>query len=431
MGLETSSQEQQLRLALTTPAPPVPPPEKTKPVSTKTTALGSLLVLISSHGVLTGFQLCWFVDKSRLKSRDQEWYFFSPLDKKYGNGARMNRATGKGYWKATGKDREIRRQTQLLAMKKTLVFHSGRAPVGTRTNWVMHEYRLIDEDLERTGAMQIDSYVLCRVFHKNNIGPPTGNRYAPFIEEEWDDCGAALIPGEDAAADEVVVTHDTGGEMHRTEQDSHSINKSPLGITEVPGDSQNALPVCKTESVEDCPPLCVLNTEAPLPLLQYKRRKHNNDTGSIRSNASENSTRTSQDPCSSTTTTAATTSAEMMMATTSATTTAISALLEFSLMEPLEPKENPRAPPPALDAASLDSSMSPSCRKFINDLQSEIHKISVERETLKLEVMSAHTMINILQSRIDFLSKENEDLKRIDFLNKENEDLKRSVPSEI
>lgn len=100
-------------------------------------------------------QLCWSVDKSRLKSRDQEWYFFSPLDKKYGNGARMNRATGKGYWKATGKDREIRRECQLLAMKKTLVFHSGRAPGGLRTNWVMHEYRLIDEELERTGAMQV------------------------------------------------------------------------------------------------------------------------------------------------------------------------------------------------------------------------------------------------------------------------------------
>lgn len=156
----------------------------------------------------------------------------------------------------------------------------------------------------------------------------------------------------------------------------------------------------------------MLNTEAPFPLLQYKRRKHNNETGSNRSNGSENSTRTSQDPCSSTTTTAATTSAEMMMATTSATTTAISALLEFSLMEPLEPKENPRVPPPALDAASLDSSMSPSCRKFINDLQSEIRKISVERETLKLEMMSAHAMINILQSRVDFLNKENEDLKR-------------------
>jgi len=45
--------------------------------------------------------------------------------------------------------------------------------------------------------VQQDAYVLCRVFHKNNIGPPSGNRYAPFMEEEWADGGGALIPGID------------------------------------------------------------------------------------------------------------------------------------------------------------------------------------------------------------------------------------------
>lgn len=69
--------------------------------------------------------------------------------------------------------------------------------------------------------MQKASYVLCRVFHKNNIGPPNGNRYAPFVEEEWDD-GMATFPGEDAA-DEVVAGDDVGternaGERMRVEQ---------------------------------------------------------------------------------------------------------------------------------------------------------------------------------------------------------------------
>lgn len=350
-------------------------------------------------------------DFSWMKTRDQEWYFFSPLDKKYVNGARMNRATRKGYWKATGKDREIRRESQLIGMKKTLVFHSGRAPDGQRTNWVMHEYRLVEEEFEQLGP-GLASYVLCRVFHKNNIGPPNGNRYAPFVEEEWDD-GMATFPGEDAA-DEVVAGDDVGternaGERMRVEQDSQSINKEPLNINELPKDAQNDLLECKRERTDGCPSLCVLNTQAPLPLLQYKRRRQN-DSGSNRSNGSDNSSGAGQDPSSSTTTTAET---AMMMATNSATTAAISALLEFSLMESIEPRETSRVPTATpFEAHDFDSQMPPDCAKLIKELKNQVREVVVERETLKLDLMSAQAMINILHSRIDFLTRENEDLKR-------------------
>lgn len=50
--------------------------------------------------------------------------------------------------------------------------------------------------------------MLCRVIHKNNIGPPNGNRYAPFIEAEWDDGSATLVPGLDTE-DDVAAGNDS------------------------------------------------------------------------------------------------------------------------------------------------------------------------------------------------------------------------------
>nr|ABU40776.1 NAC-like protein 7 [Crocus sativus] len=107
---------------------------------------------------------------SKAKMGEKEWYFFCQRDRKYPTGTRTNRATECGYWKATGKDKEIFRGKILVGMKKTLVFYGGRAPKGEKTNWVMHEYRIessssFPSNLPRPAK---EEWVVCRVFHKNN-----------------------------------------------------------------------------------------------------------------------------------------------------------------------------------------------------------------------------------------------------------------------
>ncbi|CAI9112766.1 OLC1v1013257C1 [Oldenlandia corymbosa var. corymbosa] len=129
-------------------------------------------------------------DKCRIGSGPQnEWYFFSHKDKKYPTGTRTNRATAAGFWKATGRDKAIHHHhssssssssssndhsSMKIGMRKTLVFYIGRAPHGRKTDWIMHEYRLHDENnnnIHHPHHELEDGWVVCRVFKKksNNV----------------------------------------------------------------------------------------------------------------------------------------------------------------------------------------------------------------------------------------------------------------------
>ncbi|KAM2042603.1 hypothetical protein ACFX16_036276 [Malus domestica] len=108
-------------------------------------------------------------EKCRIGSGPQnEWYFFSHKDKKYPTGTRTNRATTAGFWKATGRDKAIHLpNSKRIGMRKTLVFYTGRAPHGQKTDWIMHEYRLEDDNTS-ADQVQEDGWVVCRVFKKKN-----------------------------------------------------------------------------------------------------------------------------------------------------------------------------------------------------------------------------------------------------------------------
>nr|AQP31369.1 NAC transcription factor 13 [Litchi chinensis]UKF18672.1 NAC transcription factor [Litchi chinensis] len=136
---------------------------------------------------------------------EKEWYFFSPRDRKYPNGARPNRAAASGYWKATGTDKIIVASSmgaggggvpENIGVKKALVFYTGKPPKGVKTSWIMHEYRLtetpnnfiVNKPMKpKDSSMRLDDWVLCRIYRKHNSSPSSAAATSDQDQEEEDE----------------------------------------------------------------------------------------------------------------------------------------------------------------------------------------------------------------------------------------------------
>lgn len=103
---------------------------------------------------------------------EEEWYFFSPRDRKYPNGVRPNRAAASGFWKATGTDKPILTScgSKSIGVKKALVFYIGRPPRGVKTEWIMNEYRLLNTmnrpGSRSKGSMRVSTAIM--VYHSDS-----------------------------------------------------------------------------------------------------------------------------------------------------------------------------------------------------------------------------------------------------------------------
>ncbi|RLN28904.1 NAC domain-containing protein 83 [Panicum miliaceum] len=154
---------------------------------------------------------------------EQERYFFTCKEAKYVKGRRANRATGAGYWKATGKEKPVAvavpargggqaaAQAVLVGMKRSLVFYRGKPPTGSKTDWVMHEYRLAGAGLapcrlRAAGAeasRPAEGWVLCRVLRKK--GSASANAAAAAAEASPADQGS------DGEAEDAGEAEEEGG----------------------------------------------------------------------------------------------------------------------------------------------------------------------------------------------------------------------------
>ncbi len=69
--------------------------------------------------------------------------------------------TRSGFWKATGIDKPVYSNggegRDCIGLKKTLVYYRGSAGKGTKTEWMMHEFRLPANDSNTTNLVNAKS----------------------------------------------------------------------------------------------------------------------------------------------------------------------------------------------------------------------------------------------------------------------------------
>ncbi|XP_030466802.1 transcription factor JUNGBRUNNEN 1-like [Syzygium oleosum] len=135
------------------------------------------------------------------KMGEREGYFFCIRGRKYRNSIRPNRVTGSGFWKATGIDKPIyssKNPHDCIGLKKSLVYYRGSAGKGTKTDWMMHEFRL--PPAGKGGALSVaddtiteaEVWTLCRIFKRipscrKYIATPECNE-ATFKQSSIDSC---------------------------------------------------------------------------------------------------------------------------------------------------------------------------------------------------------------------------------------------------
>ncbi|XP_044501952.1 transcription factor JUNGBRUNNEN 1-like isoform X2 [Mangifera indica] len=129
----------------------------------------------------------WDIPRVSAASGDhKEWYFFCIRGRKYRNSIRPNRVTGSGFWKATGIDKpvlSVKEPYDCIGLKKSLVYYRGRAGKGTKTDWMMHEFRLPPntknvKDIAHQ-EQEAEVWTLCRIFKR----APSFKKYTPVFKQ--------------------------------------------------------------------------------------------------------------------------------------------------------------------------------------------------------------------------------------------------------
>ncbi|CAK7343488.1 unnamed protein product [Dovyalis caffra] len=104
---------------------------------------------------------------TKFSGGNNEWYFFTKVNKRPGNKVNRLVSGGDGYWQHGSYRKDIRDGIHVIGYRRTFTFYAKKKGcTEEKTNWRMHEFSLKDED----------STVLCRVFEKKENKPKNVRR---------------------------------------------------------------------------------------------------------------------------------------------------------------------------------------------------------------------------------------------------------------
>ncbi|KAM2483594.1 hypothetical protein ACFX1W_041212 [Malus domestica] len=149
------------------------------------------------------------------------WFSFSLCDYKYTNSLRRNRVTEHGFWKITGKPRDI--SSKYFTCKRRILtfqsktFEEGGASKSVRTGWIIHEYYCSKPKQGSSPCQERDvkrDYVLCLLKYKpvdskSDKKKPEGTSVCDDLADPGN-CGyIASSPGDDHTTSAAAMIHMT------------------------------------------------------------------------------------------------------------------------------------------------------------------------------------------------------------------------------
>ncbi|KAF6170529.1 hypothetical protein GIB67_031937 [Kingdonia uniflora] len=160
---------------------------------------------------------------------EKERYFFCIRERKYKNSVRPNRVTGSGFWKATGIDKSIYSHAHdCIGLKKSLVYYIGSSGKGSKTDWMMHEFRLPVCSKTSNITLEAEIWTLCRIFKRTvTYKKYTPSRRGTPSDSSSQTCSLESINVENKISVEVFSNVDQQKEKKQLDESNYLFSSFP------------------------------------------------------------------------------------------------------------------------------------------------------------------------------------------------------------